>query len=179
MFYNYELTQENTNKLISFANRFTVLAGILYGAFIVLFKWDTISTIETDWVRNFGAPLLYVISGVAMAYFTRLGFTLIFWAAAKGMQGPGGIGEMFLLAGLVYLPILFATPAIPYLQTTNEPFTSVGPMLAIGLIVLAILGAVHIAVNFFQVRQELSKLKSTVSIVLAIVFFVSVFYLIN
>lgn len=80
-------------------------------------------------------PLMFCAFGIFTMLGVLLGFTLIYWAAAKAFNGPGGIWLVMDLIGLAAVPFWFLAPllnlALKFNQSESVPLYLLIPLVIV------------------------------------------------
>lgn len=80
-------------------------------------------------------PLMFCMFGIFTMLGVLLGFTLIYWAAAKALSGPGGLWLIMDLIGLSAVPFWFLAPllniALNFTQEDSVPLYLLIPLVLI------------------------------------------------
>lgn len=80
-------------------------------------------------------PLMFCVFGIFTMLGVLLGFTLIYWSAAKAFGGPGGIRLVMDLIGLAAVPFWFLAPllnlALNFNQSDSVPLYLLIPLIIV------------------------------------------------
>jgi len=119
-------------------------------------------------------PLMFSMYGIFTMLGVLLGFTLIYWSAAKAFGGPGGIWLVMDLIGLAAVPFWFLAPllnlALNFRQTDSVPLPLLIPL------VLAFAWSFKLIRQSMVVGQGLSEGKATLALGCMWIFSVSAVY---
>ncbi|MBM7707468.1 hypothetical protein JOD03_002415 [Chryseomicrobium aureum] len=146
-----------------------LLTGLLYGSLLLIANRSYILSFETPALKWAIVPLIFMVSGLMMAWLTRIGLTLVVWAGARGFGGEGVMGRIRPFVSISLLPGLLAVPLLTGWQ-----------MNALG-IVLATIGVFWMLIfhwKTLQTTQQFSKVKAGIAAITVFVFFVSIYYLV-
>lgn len=119
-------------------------------------------------------PLMFCVFGIFTMLGVLLGFTLIYWAAAKAFNGPGGIWLTMDLIGLAAVPFWFLAPLLNLALNFN-PSDSVPLYLLIPLVVV-FLWSFKLVRQSLMVGQGLSEGKATLAVACMWIFSISAVY---
>lgn len=119
-------------------------------------------------------PLMFSVFGIFTMLGVLLGFTLIYWAAAKAFNGPGGIWLVMDLIGLAAVPFWFLAPLLNLALNFNQG-DSVPLYLLIPLI-LVFIWSFKLVRQSMVVGQGLSEGKATLALGCMWIFSISAVY---
>jgi len=119
-------------------------------------------------------PLLFSMFGIFTMLGVLLGFTLIYWAAAKAFNGPGGLWLVMDLIGLSAVPFWFLAPLLN-LALNFSGGDSIPLSLLIPLIIV-FLWAFKLVRHSLVVGQGLSEGKATLALGCMWIFSISAVY---
>ncbi len=168
-----QLSDPNSNwKLISAF--ITFLLGIFYGFTSITINSELIASFETPVLRETVVPGLFLFFGIVMIFITKIGFSLLLWAGARGFGGPGYLGVLYRNTSIALIPSIMALPAFISLQV-GAPLT----FLMVLFLALSITWMYLIFVKILEVTQSLVAWKAYVAMVLVFIFFTSVYYIVT
>lgn len=172
------LDKEAAEKLASnetynkWAFIFTFVVGTCYGSAIYLRVPEEYITFDSSILQS-AVYLFLLLAGTGMVYLTRLGLTLLLWAGGKAFGGPGVMGIINRLTAFALVPSIVGLPSIAALSNGEE----LSMILAI-LLVISLLWMYFVSVRFIQITQKLKAWKAYGAVMVAFIFFSSVYYLI-
>ncbi|MEA3320904.1 MAG: YIP1 family protein [Bacillota bacterium] len=172
------LDKEAAEKLASseaynkWAFIFTFVVGICYGSVIYLRVPEEYLTFDSSILQS-AVYLFLLLSGTGMVYLTRLGLTLLLWAGGKAFGGQGFMGIINRLTAFALVPSIVGLPSIVALSTGEE----LSIILTI-LLVVSLLWMYFVSVRFIQISQKLNSWRAYGAVLIAFLFFSSVYYLI-
>ena len=119
-------------------------------------------------------PLIFAFTGTCSMIIAVAGITLVCWAAAKALGGPGGLGAILDLLGLSLLPFWFLAPLLNY-TIRFHPELAINPVLAIA--VLLLFGWSFVVLKSgFRKAQHLSPAKAVIAVTSVWIFSISAVY---
>ncbi|WP_342526982.1 hypothetical protein MKY84_00470 [Chryseomicrobium sp. FSL W7-1435] len=146
-----------------------LLTGLLYGVLLITANWSYILSFETPALRWAIVPLIFIVSGLMMAWLTRIGLTLLLWAGARGFGGEGVMSRIAPFVSISLLPGLLAVPLLTGWQVNA---------LGISLAVIGVAWMFAIHWKTLQSTQRFSPIKAGIAAITVLIFFVSIYYLI-
>jgi hypothetical protein len=168
-----QLSDPNSNwKLISAF--ITFLLGIFYGFTSITINNELIASFETPLLRETVVPGLFLFFGIVMIFITKIGFSLLLWAGARGFGGPGYLRILYRNTSIALIPSVMALPAFISWQV-GAPLT----FLMVLFLALSITWMYLIFAKILEVTQPLVPWKAYVAILLVFIFFTSVYYIVT
>lgn len=146
-----------------------LLAGLLYGTILIMANWSYILSFETPLLRTVVVPLIFIVSGLMMAWVTRIGLTLLLWAGARGFGGEGIMSRIAPFVSISLLPGILAVPLL-------TGWVSNGIGIALSIAGVCWMFAIHW--KTLQSTQHFTPTKAALAAVTVLVFFVSIYYLV-
>lgn len=149
------------------------LLGAIYGSLSIRQHLDLISSFESDLLRLYLVPAALIVFGLFVVFLTRIGLTLLLWAASRGFGGPGNLGKLYRGSIIALTPIILAMPAF-IANTAGLPSTTLQVLLAlVGLAWLYIL-----CVNVLLVTQQFATWKGYAGGLAIFIFFLCIYYIV-
>ncbi len=146
-----------------------LLTGLLYGGLLIMANWSYIMSFETPLLRSVVVPAIFVVSGLMMAWITRIGLTLLLWAGARGFGGEGVMGRLAPFVSISLLPGVLAVPLLTGWQVNWFGLT---------LALCGVLWMLTIHWKTLQATQRFSPSKAALAAITVFVFFASIYYLV-
>jgi len=119
-------------------------------------------------------PLMFWVFGIFTMLGVLLGFTLVYWAAARAFNGPGGLWLVMDLIGLSAVPFWFLAPllnlALNFNQSDSVPLSLLIPL------VIVFGWSFKLVRQSMVVGQGLSEGKATLALGCMWIFSVSAVY---
>ncbi len=150
----------------------TIFLGIYYGITNIVINASLISSFETGILRNVLIPSMFILGGVMMIIITRLGFTLLLWAGAKGMGGPGLLGIIYRITGFAMFPFVLSIPILASMSQGNHINE-----ISILIIILSFGWIYFYLVNAMKITQKFAQWKAYMAVLLVYLFFTSIYYI--
>ena len=168
-----QLSDPNSNwRLISAF--ITFLLGIFYGFTSITINSELIASFETPLLRETVVPGLFLFFGIVMIFITKIGFSLLLWAGAKGFGGPGYLRILYRNTTIALVPSVMALPAFISLQV-GAPLT----FLMVLFLALSLTWMYLIFSKILEVTQQFIPWKAYVAILLVFIFFTSIYYIVT
>ncbi|OIJ07669.1 hypothetical protein BKP35_18480 [Anaerobacillus arseniciselenatis] len=168
-----QLSDPNSNwRLISAF--ITFLLGIFYGFTSITINSELIASFETPLLRETVVPGLFLFFGIVMIFITKIGFSLLLWAGAKGFGGPGYLRILYRNTTIALIPSVMALPAFISLQV-GAPLT----FLMVLFLALSLTWMYLIFSKILEVTQQFIPWKAYVAILLVFIFFTSIYYIVT
>lgn len=168
-----QLSDPNSNwKLISAF--ITFLLGIFYGFTSITINNELIASLETPLLRETIVPGLFLFFGIVMVFLTKIGFSLLLWAGARGFGGPGYLRILYRNTTIALIPTVMALPAFISWQV-GVPLT----FFMVIFLAFSLTWMYLIFVKILEVTQGLVPWKAYVAILLVFIFFTSVYYIVT
>ncbi|MFB1082721.1 hypothetical protein [Jeotgalibacillus sp. JSM ZJ347] len=145
-----------------------IAVGVLYGMISIASNWAYVASFESQALKFFIVPAIFIIFGLLTALITRLGLSLLLWASSKGFGGKGLLGQVNKAASVSLVPGILS---VPFLTGTFNPAVAV--LLAAGLIWMYL-----ISVQIVKATQGFDAKKAYLSSLLSFVFLASIYYII-
>ncbi len=150
-----------------------LLLGIAYGLFSVQANHAYVESFESPLLRTFIVPLIFILFGVITIVLTRLAFTLLLWAGARGFGGPGMVRSLYRVSIIILVPSFLAMPTLIGLQAGIEMTLIHSALLIAGLAWMYVLG-----VRVLEATQAFKGVRSYGSVLAIFIFFACIFYLV-
>lgn len=151
-----------------------VIVGILFGLSNLLGALKTTPDLPLSDKFAIITPLIFSTAGVITISAALIGFTLIYWAAARAFGGYGGFGLILDLIGLAAIPFWFLAPLANY-ALRYTPEGSARAMLLI-LIIPIFLWSFVLVRKSMVCGQNISLSKATFAVAGMWIFSVSAIY---
>lgn len=162
---------------------FLIATGIVYGLFVGAFQRALGGELQGIPVERIPAVILYggnVLAGLLVTIMVHLGLALVAWLVAKGVGGPGHLGNLYK-ASAYLLPL--GLPALPQIALTTA--LAGRPLQAAALqtftIPLAVLGLALFLFGLFQVMiltQGVGTRRAAAAVLMFVVFCYALFLII-
>jgi len=152
----------------------TILLGILYGFTALNINSELIKTIETPILRDVFIPVIFFFSGYIMMLLTKVGLTLLLWAASRGLGGGGFLAILYQNTTIALIPSVIALPAFISLQG-GTPLS----MLKLVSIGVALIWIYFVCAKIIEVVQQFVPWKAYVAVLLVFIFYISIYYIIS
>lgn len=154
------------------SNIITIIIGLYYGVFNIMGNLPFITSFESAYLRMIFIPSFFIIGGILMMLFTRFGFTLLLWAGAKGLGGPGLLGAIYRITGFAMIPLLLSIPPITALAQSGRYSFQL-----IIFIIISLLWIYLYLVKAIKTIQKFKNGKAYAAVFLAYLFITSVYYI--
>ncbi|HBW34620.1 YIP1 family protein [Desulfosporosinus sp. BICA1-9] len=151
----------------------SVLLGLLYGFTAININLEFIRTFETPILRQVFIPAVFLFSGYIMMLLTKVGLTLLLWAGSRGLGGGGFLAILYQITTIALIPSIIALPAFISLQA-GTPLS----MLMLVSIGVALIWIYFVCAKIVEVVQHFVPWKAYVAVLLAFIFFMSIYYII-
>ncbi len=168
-----QLSDPNSNWRLTSAF-ITFLLGIFYGFTSITINSELIASFETPLLRETVVPGLFLFFGIVMIFITKIGFSLLLWAGAKGFGGPGYLRILYRNTTIALVPSVMALPAFISLQV-GAPLT----FLMVLFLALSLTWMYLIFSKILEVTQQFIPWKAYVAILLVFIFFTSIYYIVT
>lgn len=171
------LDKEATEKLASnesynkWAFIFTFIVGACYGSVIYFRVPEEYITFDSSILQSV-VYLFLILSGTGMVYLTRLGLTLLLWAGGKAFGGKGFMGIINRLTAFALVPSIVGLPSVVALSTGEQL-----SLIMIILLLISLIWMYFVSVRFIQITQKINTWKAYGAVLIAFLFFSSVYYL--
>lgn len=162
---------KNNWKLFSMC--ITVLLGLVYGYTSISINSETIASFETPLLRETVVPALFLFFGFLMILITKVGLSLLLWAGSKGLSGQGLLRVLYRNTTVALIPSVIALPAF----ISQQVGTSLTTLMILSMIV-SIIWIYLICSKIVEVTQQFVPWRAFVAVLLAFVFFMSIYYII-
>lgn len=163
-FHDY-LQSPNIDKI---SRLLLITVGVLYGLISMISNWTYVSSFESQVLKLFIVPAIFIIFGLLTALITRLGLSLLLWASSKGFGGKGLLGQVNKAASVSLVP---GISSVPFL--TGNGNAAVLALLTAGLIWMYL-----ISVQVVRATQGFDAKKAYLASLLSFVFLASIYYII-
>ncbi len=160
----------NSPRALLMSRLMVLLIGIGYGAVSIASNTEYISSFESDALRNYIVPAIFVGFGILMVFLTKLCLSLLLWAGARGFGGPGLLKQLNRATPVALIPGLLG---VPFLVGFGN-----GQMGIWILLVVSVIWMYLISVRIIQATQNLSGTKAYLAVFASFVFLASIYYLI-
>ncbi len=150
------------------------IVGILFGISNLLGTLKTTPDLPLTDKFAIITPLIFSTAGVVTICAALIGFTLVYWAAAKAFGGHGGFGLILDLIGLAAIPFWIIAPLTNYILRYS-PEGSIRTLLLV-LLVPAFLWSFMLIRKSMSFGQNISLNKATVAVAGMWIFSVSAIY---
>lgn len=151
----------------------TFLLGIVYGFTSITINREIILSFETPLLRDAVVPAIFLFFGIFMIFVTKIGLALLLWAGSKGLKGQGHLAILYRNTSVALIPSVIALPAFISIQVGN-PLSFV----MIASVAIAIVWIYLICSKVVEETQQFVQWKAYAAVLLAFVFFVSIYYII-
>lgn len=141
-----------------------IILGAFYGLSTVWYHQLPISIVD----------ILSVVVGIGMVFLTRVGLTMLMWAAGRGLGGPGLLGKQFRLSMFALTPTFLAMPAF-IANGANEVISSIN-------LVLALIGIAWMFIlirNAIEVSQNITTTRAYIGAIAIYIFFFSIYFIVT
>ncbi|AJD89843.1 hypothetical protein JMA_05260 [Jeotgalibacillus malaysiensis] len=145
-----------------------IAVGILYGIISILTNWTYVSGFDSQVLKFFVVPGIFIIFGLLTALITRLGLSLLLWASSKGFGGKGMLGQVNKAASVSLVPGILS---VPFLAGSFN--IAVIALLGAGLIWMYL-----VSVQIVKATQGFDAKKAYLASLLSFVFLASIYYII-
>lgn len=149
-----------------------LLLGVAYGLFSVGVHAQYVGSFDSELLRNFVVPLIFIVFGFLTMILTQIVLTLLLWAGARGFGGPGLVKSLFRLSSIILVPSVLAMPVLIGLQAGLQL-----SLLKWLLLVPALLWVYVLGVKAMEATQSFIGLRAYGSVLAMLVFFACIFYL--
>jgi hypothetical protein len=119
-------------------------------------------------------PLLFSVAGIVIMCGALIGFTMIYWAAARAFGGQGGLGLILDLIGLAAIPFWILAPLLNY--TIRYPPDGPGRYILIIAIIGSFLWSFELLRRSLMTTQGLGTTKATIAVTAMWIFSISSVY---
>ncbi|HBV87488.1 MAG TPA: hypothetical protein DEF42_12725 [Desulfosporosinus sp.] len=168
-----ELSAPETNSR-GYNSIISILLGLSYGFTALNLNSELIKTIETPILRDGLIPAVFFFSGYIMMLLTKVGLTLLLWAASRGLGGGGFLAILYQNTTIAVIPSVIALPAFISLQA-GTPLS----MLMLFSIGVALIWIYFICAKIIEVVQQFAPWKAYVAVLLVFIFYISIYYIIS
>lgn len=150
-----------------------VLLGIAYGSMSILQNIQYVKSFESELLKNVLVPLIFIGTGLITIWLTRLAFSLLLWAAARGFGGAGILKVIRRAMSIALIPVLPAMPAFIATTGGNELTT-----LHIIMATFSLIWMYFICVKALEATQNFKTLKAYSAVLVIFIFFLSIYYIV-
>lgn len=154
------------------SNIITIIVGLYYGIFNMMANLPFITSFESAFLRVIFVPVIFIIGGILMIFFTRFGFTLLLWAGAKALGGSGLLGAIYRITGFAMIPLLLSIP--PFIALAQSGMYSLQLIIFISI---SLLWIYFYLVKAIKSIQQFKNVKAYSAVFLAYLFMTSVYYI--
>lgn len=155
-------------KIDKISRLLLIAVGVLYGVISMMSNWAYVSSFESQVLKFFVVPAIFIIFGLLTALITRLGLSLLLWASSKGFGGKGMLSQVNKAASVSLVPGILSVPFL-----AGNINAAVIALLAAGLIWMYL-----ISVQIVKVTQGFDAKKAYLASLLSFVFLASIYYII-
>lgn len=152
----------------------TILIGLFYGYLNINHNAELIASFEAEVLQTLVVPGFFIVGGLLMLYVTRFGLTLLLWAAARGVGGPGYLSVLSRLSSFALVPLIIALPAFLSINA-GESITIVG-IISFGI---ALTWMYLLCAKILLISQGITTKRAYLAVVFVFIFFISIFYIVT
>lgn len=152
----------------------TVLIGLFYGYLNVTHNTELISSFDAELLRTMVVPGFFIIGGLLMLFVTRFGLTLLLWAGAKGVGGPGYLSLINRLTAFALIPLIIALPAFLTINAGEKIST-----LGLFSLIIPLAWMYFVCVKMLELSQGITAKRAYIAVIFVFIFFISVFYIVT
>lgn len=156
-------------KAVLYTKLIIIGLGIAYGLMGIVANASFIASFESGLLRNVVVPLFFIVFGLLSVWLTKLGLTVLLWAGAKGLGGPGKIVELSRTTSIALIPGAMAIPTLTGMS---------GGWMMIAALAIGVIWMYFICVKIHEVTQGFVRWKAYSAVFAVFVFFASIFYII-
>ncbi|TDL31288.1 hypothetical protein E2R51_13005 [Jeotgalibacillus sp. S-D1] len=145
-----------------------LIVGIGYGAISIASNAAYILSFDSSLLRFLVVPALFIVFGLVTALITKVGLTLLLWAAARGFGGRGLLKQVGSAAPVSLIPGLLS---VPYLAGAGN----------VSYLILSLFGIVWmyiISVKIVKTTQGFKQGRACIAVFFAFLFLASIYYLV-
>lgn len=150
-----------------------ILLGLAYGSISIWQNLEYVQSFESELLKNVLVPLIFIGFGLITIWLTRLAFSLLLWAAARGFGGAGILKAIRRAMSIALIPALLAMPAL--IATTGGH--ELTPLFVI-MAVLSLVWVYFICVKALEATQNFKTWKAYSAVFVIFIFFLSIYYIV-
>ena len=150
-----------------------ILLGIAYGGMTIWQNLEYVQSFESELLKNVLVPLIFIGIGLITVWLTRLAFSLLLWAAARGFGGAGVLKTISRATSIALIPALLAMPA--FIATTGGNELTI---LHIMMAIFSLIWVYFICVKALEATQNFQTWKAYSAVLVIFIFFLSIYYIV-
>ncbi|AQQ52569.1 hypothetical protein [Planococcus lenghuensis] len=161
------LSASNTKRI---SRIILIAAGIGYGAISIMSNAAYVESFDSQLLQNVLVPFIFIVFGILTAWLTKVGFSLLLWASAKGLGGKGLLRQISLAVPVILIPGMLG---VPFLSGTGLE----NPLYLV-LLVISLVWMYLISVKIIMIVEKFDAKKAYIAVALAFIFMASIYYLV-